>query len=112
MQNKHILLISPEPWSHIFISKHHYAIELASRGHKVYFLNPPDPTHYRQVYITNSGIEGLDIVNYPGQLKGIRFLPAYLRRRLNRDFLKQVESLAGKRIDIIWNFENSQIGRA
>jgi glycosyltransferase involved in cell wall biosynthesis len=105
---KKILLISPEPWSHIFVSKHHYALELAKRSHRVYFLNPPDADHYKQLHISSSGIDNLYLVNYPGQLKGMRFLPAYLRRRLNRHFLQQLEALAGERMDIVWNFENSR----
>ena len=28
-RDKNVLLISPEHWTHLFISKHHYAIELA-----------------------------------------------------------------------------------
>ena len=38
---KKILLISPQPWGTIHISKHHYAVALANLGHEVYFLNPP-----------------------------------------------------------------------
>lgn len=105
---KRILLISPESWSHIFVSKHHYAVELARRGHYVYFLNPPDPLHYKQLHMAESGIERLRVVNYPGQLKGIRLLPVFLRRGLNRRFLRQLETLAGARMDVVWNFENSR----
>ena len=36
-----ILIISPEAWNGHFVSKHHYAVSLANRGYKVYFLNPP-----------------------------------------------------------------------
>lgn len=35
------MLISPQPWGKMFLSKHNYAIELAKNGNKVYFLNPP-----------------------------------------------------------------------
>ena len=41
LHNKTILLISPQSWGTMFLSKHHYAIELARRGNTVYFLNPP-----------------------------------------------------------------------
>lgn len=40
--NKTILIISPEPWGKMMISKHHYALELAKLGNEVYFLNPPN----------------------------------------------------------------------
>jgi hypothetical protein len=42
LKNKTILLISPQSWGEMFISKHHYAITLAKMGNKVYFLNPPE----------------------------------------------------------------------
>ena len=38
---KTYLLISPQPWGKMFLSKHNYSIELAEAGNKVYFLNPP-----------------------------------------------------------------------
>ena len=41
LRNKTILIISPQAWGKMFLSKHHYAIELAKRGNAVYFLNPP-----------------------------------------------------------------------
>jgi len=39
MSNQTILIISPESWGKSKISKHHYALALANRGMKVYFLN-------------------------------------------------------------------------
>ena len=36
-----VLIVSPQPWNHIPVSKHNYAIALARRGHPVVFLNPP-----------------------------------------------------------------------
>lgn len=41
LQGKKILIVSPQPWGKIRISKHHYAVELAKAGNTVYFLNPP-----------------------------------------------------------------------
>jgi hypothetical protein len=41
---KNYLLISPQPWGKMFLSKHNYAIELAKSGNNVYFLNPPTYT--------------------------------------------------------------------
>ena len=42
LRGKTILILSPQAWDTMFLSKHYYAIELAKRGNKVYFLNPPD----------------------------------------------------------------------
>ena len=41
MNPRTVLVISPQPWMHIRISKHNYAIALARQGHKVVFMNPP-----------------------------------------------------------------------
>jgi hypothetical protein len=40
LKSRRILLVSPQPWDHIHISKHHYAEELA-RENDVVFLEPP-----------------------------------------------------------------------
>lgn len=38
---KTVLIVSPQSWDHIRISKHNYAIALAQQGTKVVFMNPP-----------------------------------------------------------------------
>lgn len=48
LHNKTILLISPQSWGKMFLSKQHYAIELAKKGNKVYFLNPPNENSIQQ----------------------------------------------------------------
>jgi hypothetical protein len=35
------IVVSPQSWGTMFISKHHYAVELAKLGYTVYFINPP-----------------------------------------------------------------------
>lgn len=40
LDGKRILIISPQPWKHIPVSKHNYARVLAERENDVYFLNP------------------------------------------------------------------------
>ena len=42
MNNKVILVLSPQAWGKMMLAKHHYALELAKAGNTVYFLNPPD----------------------------------------------------------------------
>lgn len=109
LHKKNILVISPEPWGYINVSKHHYARELAKRGHRVYFLNPPDPANFSSLSITAvEGASGISVVNYPGQLKGYRYLPAFLRVWLDKRLLKRLEEMIAGRIDVIWNFENSR----
>jgi hypothetical protein len=45
MQNTkmRVLVISPQHWGTMRVTKHHYAIELAKLGHEVYFLEPLSP---------------------------------------------------------------------
>ncbi|MFB6257753.1 MAG: hypothetical protein ABEH38_03590, partial [Flavobacteriales bacterium] len=103
LKGKRILLISPEPWDHIAVSKHHYAQKLAERDNEVFFLGPPEegydiqPSEHSQLWI----------LGYPGFPKGMRFFP---RRYQGQRILKEVErleKLAGDSFDIIWSFDDS-----
>jgi hypothetical protein len=38
---KKAFVVSPQAWGKMFISKHHYALELARLGYEVFFVNPP-----------------------------------------------------------------------
>jgi hypothetical protein len=105
---KTILIISPEPWNHISVSKHHYAIELAKRGHLVIFLNPPNVDIGTQLQIKRTQISNLWTIDYSGQFTGLRFLPSFIRRFIDRQFLKNLEKFAQVRFDLVWNFENSR----
>lgn len=101
------LLISPEEWTAQAVSKHHYAMTLATRGHKVLFLNPPTATTDITLS-TASGRDNLLIVNAPRVARGLRFLPAVLRRAVEGRWLRRLEALTGTTIDIVWSFENSR----
>jgi hypothetical protein len=79
LRNKTVLLISPERWGKMRVSKHHYAIELADRNCKVYFLEPPSndldvnlkmnvcPAH-----------EAITIIQYRPVFKWKRLLPSFI----------------------------------
>ena len=47
LKGKTILILSPQSWGKMFVSKHHYAIGLAKKGAVVYFLNPPDQENHQ-----------------------------------------------------------------
>ncbi|MBL3654984.1 glycosyltransferase family protein [Fulvivirga sediminis] len=104
LSNKNILLISPEPWNHVFVSKHHYAVNLSKKGNKVFFLNPPSSSKYK---ITNSRYEDLFIINYSGFVKGLRFLPTWLQRYFISIKFNNLQKLCGVNFDIVWSFDNS-----
>jgi hypothetical protein len=107
-QKKNVLIISPEPWDHIKVSKHNYAIELSKMGYKVFFLNPPDSIN-KKINLQKTLIENIYIFNYAGQIRGLRYFPSFIRLTINRIFLKKLELVAKVRIDIVWNFENSRL---
>lgn len=102
-KNKTILLVSPEPWGHIFVSKHHYAVHLGKRGNKVFFLNPPSKTNS----ITATDYENVFSVNYKGFPKGMRFFPKFLQGFFVNIKFQQLQKRYGVRFDIIWSFDNS-----
>lgn len=101
--NKNILLISPEPWNHIFVSKHHYAIHLGKRGNKVFFVNPPGkeesvkPTRFPNVFE----------VTYKGFPIGLRYYPRVLQQKKTLAVYRSLEILTAVTFDVIWSFDNS-----
>ncbi len=105
LKGKRILLISPEPWDHIFVSKHHYARHLALRGNNVYFLNPPSLR--RGVNVEKTDYDGVFSIVYGGFLGGLRFLPKLLRKTIARNKFREIRAAIGQDIDIVWSFDNS-----
>ncbi len=103
LRGKRILLVSPEPWGHIAVSKHHYARALAEQGNEVFFLGPPE----RGYEIQATWSDRLWVLKYPGFPKGMRFFPrSYQRKRTRKEF-ERLEKLAGTDFDILWSFDNS-----
>lgn len=103
LQNKNILLISPENWDGLFVSKHHYAIKLSERGNSVYFLQPPS-----NKWSVKEINPSLKVISFREHLKGLRFLPEFIQAYLISRDIKKIEELIGSKIDIIWNFDSSR----
>ncbi|MCV9388804.1 hypothetical protein [Reichenbachiella ulvae] len=103
LTGKNILLISPEPWEHINVSKHHYARHLAQRGNQVVFANPASD-HWE---LKDTDTEGLQELNYPKFLKGLRLLPAFISQRLILKKFNQIQNYCQLNFDIVWSFDNS-----
>lgn len=103
-----ILIISPEPWEAHFVSKHHYAQELARRGHVVLFYGPPTRGGAMRLDAVEGNRGRLLILRAPRVAPGLRRMPGPLRRALEARWLEKVERLVGMRIDVVWNFENSR----
>ena len=103
LDSKNILLISPEPWGAYFVSKHHYALALAERGNSVFFLNPPSK-RFRCLPV----VQNLWVVDYHPLLRGLSHLPEWLSSWLTKMQFNNLEDKLSRKIDIIWNFENSR----
>jgi hypothetical protein len=105
LTNKNILLISPEAWGKSWVSKHHYALSLANRGNRVYFLNPGiDPSLIYQP-IGNTFLFVLGDVSVP---KGLRYLPKFLRSHFIKKAIQQLESKCEVSFDVVWTFDSSR----
>jgi hypothetical protein len=99
-ENLKILLISPEAWGRFWVSKHHYANELARRGANVWFLNPPEK-HWSLRKLPNN----ISIITYK-HIKGINKYPKQVRDFLNRKIIDKIYQFGGiNHPDIVWHFD-------
>lgn len=103
LNNKSILLISPETWDHIFVSKHHYAIHLAKKGNKIFFLNPPAKSEK----VLQTQFNNVWSVHYKGFIKGLRYFPSFLQKFFIKKKFIHLQALCSTNFDIIWSFDNS-----
>ncbi len=95
-----VLMIAPESWSHNFLSKHHYALALAQRENKVFYLNPPGETNQ-----IKEEAPGLFIVDYKPGLRGINHLPKGLSSWFQRHDAKRIKDMIGRPVDLLWSFD-------
>lgn len=106
--SKTILLISPEPWTALAVSKHHYARTLCARGHQVLFLDPPIQTGQPLRITPVSDQSGLYSIQAPPVMRGLRYVPKWLREKLEARWLARLERAFGTTINVVWLFENSR----
>lgn len=107
LTGKTILILSPQSWGKMFVSKHHYAVELAKAGNDVYFLNPPAKNLSKRVQVSmHSDIRGLYIIDHK------LWFPYALKFHANSVFqwlMKgQVEAILKKihkPVNVIWSFD-------
>ncbi|MCD4795122.1 MAG: hypothetical protein K8R54_17960 [Bacteroidales bacterium] len=102
--NKKIIILSTDKWGDMFISKHHYAINL-SKNNQVYFFNPPDNSFDKNFTIEKYN-QNLLIVTYnPNFPKFFRF---HLRKTydllINMRLRQLLKKIKLTKVDVIWNF--------
>ncbi|HTB53358.1 MAG TPA: hypothetical protein VK718_11355 [Ferruginibacter sp.] len=109
LKDKTILIISQQDWGDMFISKHHYALELAKRGNRVYFINSPDQKAKLkpgQIIIEETRHAGLFTVSHRFFFPYfIRFKSAYLFDKLVTIHINKLIRKIGRPIDIVWSFD-------
>ena len=104
------MVISPQQWGVMRVSKHHYALKLAERGNVVYFLDPPlisGDSDVPAVQILPSGVMyNLFIVkcriSFPYMIK---FHFPLLFYRMMRPLIKAIKKSINRPVDIVWSFD-------
>lgn len=103
LKNKNIIIISPQSWKGIKLSKHHYSIELVKRKNKVFYVNPFTNKLSSRVLITEE-TNNLSIVDIEVPCPyWVKFHFKSFYRYLYYIQLKKLVNKIG-RIDIVWDF--------
>lgn len=110
LKGKTILIVSPQDWGKMFLSKHHYALELARAGNTVFFLNPPDTNNqlpYSSVSIENNGLHpNLFLINHRLYFPYIiKFRSLFVFQLLMGPHLRKILKKIGKPVDLVWSFD-------
>ena len=106
LRDKNILIISPEGWRGLHMSKHHVAQGLVDRGNKVFWWGPERPHNERIPPPEKAGVRELTTRHW---LKGVNRLPRALHERYYAGRIRALEKQAGVRFDIIWCFDTSRM---
>jgi hypothetical protein len=105
LTNKTILIISPQEWDFIHISKHYYAIELCKQNNIVYFLNPPSNTN-RITIKKIDDFPNLYLIEYKLNCPlWLRFKLRFIFDLYIKTIVSNILSLLPKKPDILWCFD-------
>lgn len=109
-QGKNIIIISQQDWGKMFVSKHHYATELAKKGNVVYFFNSPakdDSLKPGDIVVEPTEIAGLYVVKHRFSFSyNLKFRFKWLFGILVKKHIQRILSQI-KPIDIVWSFDLS-----
>lgn len=105
---KTIVILSTEPWGKMFLSKMHYAIELARQGNNVYFINPPRKIKSKGIAALDfeNKIPNLTIINtgiFIGDLF-IRYKLFFLYKKISALYVRAIKKIVNNKIDEVWCF--------
>jgi glycosyltransferase involved in cell wall biosynthesis len=110
LRNKTILILSPQMWGTMFLSKHHYACSLAKRGNRVYFLNPPE--YNKNLLKTQieteevDGFEHLKVIHHRPEFSNLFYFHSpFLYGFLMQRHVKKILQVIQEPVDIVWSFD-------
>jgi hypothetical protein len=110
-KNKNILILSQQDWGEMFISKHHYAVELAKAGNTVYYMNGPEQAGKMakgEISISETKHANLFLVKHRLPFPYIlKFRARGLYDYLLKFHIRKAMATIGKKIDLIWSFDLS-----
>lgn len=106
LRGRNILIISPEAWRGLHMSKHHVAQGLVDRGNRVFWWGPVRDHHDHVPPPEKAGVQELFARHW---LKGVNRLPLAVNRWYYGRIIRELEEQAGVRFDIIWCFDTSRM---
>jgi hypothetical protein len=100
MNSKIILIISPDAWNALPVSKHHYAIELA-KNNAVYFIDK----EYGDENILDNNVH---LIRNYRRIRGINRMPSILAKRVMKLEVNSILNITGTP-DVVWSFDTSRL---
>lgn len=104
-QGKRILLVSPEAWGPVRLSKHHYATTLMECGAEVFFLGPDMDKMDRPGIAQRQGPNAPVLIWRKRPMRGMRFMPRSIRSLMEAQQMETLAEICGGPFDILWNFD-------
>ncbi len=105
------MIISPSKWGNIYLSKHHYSIELAQLGNEVYYLEPVISSNNKEIKIWQplTDLPNLKIItaHMPKLYEMLRFKLRSVYDILMPFFIQGLLKKITKNLDIAWCFETN-----
>ena len=107
MEGSTVIVISPQSWGKMLVSKHHYAIELARLGHRVFFLNPPDYSLEKRFSLQEApNGEGVLLVSHKPPIPYfLKFKATGVFHYLMGRHVKSLLRFLKADIDMVWSFD-------